>query len=334
MRDHALRRHSKGADVIVCTYEDRPDAFVGVKILALSLASCCPDAQLVVHVRHDNHAFRDWADDKSNVTVASAPSESLAGWDVKPALLTAMLENGGQEVWWLDSDIVVTADWRKRLSPLSDDTFVAAEERVSAFGHNTSERTESLGHISVRVFPHSLCSCALRVTSAHVNLLNAWNRALQDPAYRQAQTMPFSERPWYFGGDQDVLEGLLGSDRFSTIPVALLERGRDIAHCFCGYGYTLSERARNLFRGLPPLVHAQGPKPWSLRDALFSELSPYCAAASPYAQALDEAAPWLEPRTLLARLLHAAAFGNPNLRDAPLALRKWMRKCSSRRHEP
>ena len=308
--------------MIVCTYEDRPSATTAIKLLALSLADKCPDAELLVYCGFDDTSFKAWAARRKNICLMEPPPQLPRGWDVKPALLLASLSAGAEAPWWLDTDIVITRDWRHELSGVSDGTIVIAEERASATGHNTSERTRRLGLAVGRLFPRALCACAFRVTSEHRDLLFHWELALRDVDYRRTQELPFEERDWRMGSDQDVLEGLLGSEQFNTIPIVTLRSGRDIAHCFCGYGYTFTERASNLFMRLPPLVHAQGPKPWDLRTTLFSELSPYCAVASRYLSDLGEPAPWLRPRSTVGRVLHAVAFGNPNLRDLPLALRK------------
>jgi hypothetical protein len=292
--------------VIVCTYEDRPSATTGIQLLALSLEDKCPDAELLVYCGFDDAAFKAWADRRKNIRLLEPPSDLPCGWDVKPTLLLEVLSAGAEAPWWLDTDIVVTRDWRGGLSGISGATLVVAEERASVTGHNTSDRTSRLGLPVGRSFPRALCTCAFRVTSEHRDLLLRWEISLRDVDYRRTQELPFDQRDWRMGSDQDVFEGLLGSAQFASIPIVTLRSGRDVAHCFCGYGYTFTERARNLFTRLPPLVHAQGPKPWDLQTALFSELSPYCAIASRYLADLSEPAPWLLPRSVAARVLNAA----------------------------
>jgi hypothetical protein len=320
--------------MIACTYEDRKTALIGLKLLVLSLARHCPDLPLHVYCPQPGVAFEEWAGRQPNVCLLNPPSGIIGGWDVKPNLLLHRLNAGFDEVLWLDTDLVLTRDLRDSFGQMTEQTFVATEEHRWVTGHGTTERTERLGLPVGRLLPNTICSCVLRITSFHRPLLEQWHTALQRADYRKTQGQPFDERDWALGSDQDVLSGLLGSTRFASVPLRLLRSGREIAHCFCRQGYAVRDRLRNLLTGLPPLVHAQGPKPWELPGVLFAELSPYCSASLPFASQLSEPAPWLRPRTLLARILNTLAFGNPNLRDLPLVgwfeFREWWRRTTGR----
>src|SRR5207237_6535087 len=124
--------------------EDRPSATIGIKLLALSLGDKCPDAELLVYCGFNDAAFNAWADSRKNIRLMEPPSDLPRGWDVKPTLLLEGLSAGAEAPWWLDTDIVVTRDWRGGLSGISGATLVVAEERASATD-NTSGRTSRLG---------------------------------------------------------------------------------------------------------------------------------------------------------------------------------------------
>lgn len=304
--------------MIVCAYEDRPSALVGLKLLLLSLARHSPGLPVRLYCPVSDDNFRAWVKGQPNVELRAPPPDCLAGWDVKPTLILELFDEGHDEVVWMDTDLIITRDLRQIIGELPEDVFVAAEEHPWALGNGSPRRTEHLGLQVARIFPRTFNAGILRVTRYHRPLLEHWNVLLREPEYRKSQSLPFEQRLWYFGCDQDLLTGLLGSTLFEHIPVRLLSAGPEIAHCFCNRGYTVGNRLGNLFRGLPPLVHGQGPKPWELTDVLFAELSPYCAAALPYAEQLDEPTSWMRPRSGWGRFLNGLTLGNPNLRDMPL----------------
>ena len=133
-------------------------------------------------------------------------------------------------------------------------------------------------------------------------------------------------------GDQDVLGALLSSEEFAELSVRLLTRGREIIHDIQG-GYHPWDRLANLIRPLPPLVHAQSYKPWrfSTQPALFDdpwlyyhfvhvETSIYLHRARAHRDELDEDPPWLETRSLSAKMANALMAGDPHLAGLPLAV--------------
>jgi hypothetical protein len=157
--------------------------------------------------------------------------------------------------------------------------------------------------------------------------------------YRAAQDKPWYMRPPHLLGDQDVLEALLASTEFSHVPVAVLSRRRDIAQCHGPSDYAPLDRFRALVRGSgpPPLIRAQGQKPWindvepsvrsSRRDEikgyyarLHHELSPYTAVANDYRGDVDEDMAWVEPRTGPGRVMAKLSRGNAVALELPLAI--------------
>ena len=116
-------------------------------------------------------------------------------------------------------------------------------------------------------------------------------------------------------GDQDVLCALLGSTRFADVSCRALLSGVDVAQCFQEDGYPVHDRLSNWRRGrLPPLVHAQGTKPWT-NDAHvpYLELSPYPVVARELV-ARSEQWDWLYPRSTIGRVIDSAFNSDPNLR--------------------
>ena len=112
-----------------------------------------------------------------------------------------------------------------------------------------------------------------------------------------------------------------------------MKRGREVIQQFGPSGYTVPERITNLPRGLPPLIHAMGQKPWYYTevpnpfkdprryyDTVHAELSPYTYIARQYRRNLNETADWMNIRTLPGKLLNAVALGNPSLAEIPLTL--------------
>jgi hypothetical protein len=304
--------------MIVCSYEDRASSLVGVKLLILSLAQHCPDIEVHIYSPIADKNFQSWINRQSKVCLIATPENYLGGWNIKPFVLLDELNAGFDEVIWLDSDIIITSDFRPLLQGLPKDFYVAAEERPWAPNQGSVLRAKRLGLQVGRIFLRTINSCVNRVTPFHRQLLERWKEMLYRFDYQEAQTKSWAEREFLLGSDQDLLTGLLGSTEFTHIPVKLLRTGLDIAHFFCAREYTVGNRIRNLFKGLPPFVHAQGPKPWELPEQLFSELSPYCAVALPYQEKIHELTPWMNPRSTWGRLLDSLTCRNPNLRDIPV----------------
>jgi hypothetical protein len=171
--------------------------------------------------------------------------------------------------------------------------------------------------------------------------LERWLQATRDPNYRAAQSLPFKQRPWRLASDQVLLTALLGGEEFCRMPFDSIRVGRHIAQCAGSSGYAPGDRLRDLLRGLPPLIHCIGRKPWiSTRDLngvqrflldLATDVSPYVLAARKVARGLDTTPAWLETRTLAGRMLRGLTGGHAGLAGLPLAVihalheRKWGR---------
>jgi hypothetical protein len=305
----------------LCTYEDRKHCFIGVKLLVLSLARYCPNAELAFWCPELSDVQAAWLARQPNVQVRVEPALGVSGWDIKPTLLRRTIDEGGKEAIWIDSDIVVTGDILPMLSELDPDIFLATEEmRHAPEPQGSRMRTTALGLELGRELGVTVNSCVLRATGRHVALLEDWTARLSSHEYREAQRRPFHWRPIHLRSDQDVLTGLLGSREYAVTRLRLLRSGSDIASCMDNIGYPTLDRVKNLFRGLPIFVHAQGRKPWEDPQPLSAELSPYSHVARSYWHLVDEPMAWTVPRSRVARVLDRMSLGDPNLRGLPFAM--------------
>ncbi|NJL30806.1 MAG: hypothetical protein HC898_03775 [Phycisphaerales bacterium] len=182
-----------------------------------------------------------------------------------------------------------------------------------------------------RPMPLAVNSSLLRVTPVHRAMLEHWAQLLDTEEYLKAQAGPPHERGFHMLTDQEPLAAVLGSKLFADIPMSFLRRGRDVAITCGSAGYTLGERFRNVGQGLPPVIHALGPKPWTHRkysqghretwryiEQVHGQLSPYTIVAREYRELMDEDCSWMDRSTLPAKLMHTMAGGEPNLSALPL----------------
>jgi len=307
--------------MIFCIYEDRVADLTGVKLALLSINRHMPEAPVRVLCPSAPQSFVDWIQQVPQATLTTVSNLPDCGWNVKPTILLDLLDKGYKDVIWLDSDIILHGSIAPILAGLTQDQLLIGEEYAWAPHQGTRGRTEGWRLRVGRNIPRSLNSCVVRVTAAHHDLLEAWQRLLMREDYRRIQARPWNERPFYMMGDQDALSALLGSEQFSNVAVHALRRGRDIAQCFRAYGYSFSERLASLWWGLPPLIHTPGPKPWrgGSNADLYLQLSPYTAVARRYRQHLDEDTSWMSPSSVIARMLHLMALGHPAMEGLPLA---------------
>lgn len=302
----------------LCTYEDRPADIVGVKLLALSLRRYAPATALDVYLPTASGPQRAWFASQPNVRLHPADALDRRGWDVKPRLLLNTLNDGAVEAAWIDADILLTAGLQPVWSRVPPQVLIVAEEWSGASSADTALRTRAWGLAVGRVLPAAVNSCVIRASAAHRELLSAWDELLGSDEYRRAQALPWYDRPWHAGGDQDVLTALLGSARFAHIPIHWLRQGRQIAQCFRGRYATRFRLANLARRRIPTFIHSQVAKPWRQMagmEATTLRLSPYALAARRYRRALEADGAWLDDEPPLARALrwlcrdHAIATG-------------------------
>ncbi|MCG8400325.1 MAG: nucleotide-diphospho-sugar transferase, partial [Firmicutes bacterium] len=78
----------------LCTYEDRAENLIGIKLLARSLARHTPQAHLQITCPVADEAFTTWCGKQQNITLLNRAAPTHNGWDVKPALLQGLLDDG------------------------------------------------------------------------------------------------------------------------------------------------------------------------------------------------------------------------------------------------
>ncbi len=313
--------------MLLCVHEDRPAAWAGVQLLVLSLARHCPDLTVAVSVPNPDAALRSWVEAQANAFLHVDQALIGQGWNAKPRLLLHFLDAGRPEVTWIDSDIVLAGDFRERLRPLKECDLVSTEAQYWDLFQGGTVRTELWGMKPGRSLPCLVSSGIVRVTGHHRDLLRAWDELLADGEYQRVQKISMYQRPVHMLGDQDVLTALLGAAPFSDIPLVLLRRGRDIVQSVGPAGYTLGERLANIGRGLAPLIHCGGLKPWEFSDEsgsrywrTYLELCPYLWVARQYREQLGRDLPGMDVRTWQGRLCRWLSADHPSIQGIPQAL--------------
>jgi len=299
--------------MLICTYEDRRHHLVALQLLAHSLGRVCPDQRLTIWCPESLVGTFAAGLPGQRVSVRVWTHPDITGWSVKPTLLLDMLEEGHDEVVWMDSDLIVTSEFRDRFG--RSDAIVVAGEPLWATRANRIDRARSWGLPAGRRFPSLINSCVIRVKSIHQRLLEEWQRRLASAEYLLAQTLPFSDRLPHLRGDQDILDALLTSALFADIPVHFLRPGLEIAQCHMADGYSVCDRLRHAWRPLPPLIHSEGFKPWDNPSAraVFLDVSPYLMVTQRYRDILGGDTSWLDASSAWGRALRLLTWEEPNL---------------------
>ena len=318
--------------MIVCISEDREGFQPSIELLILSVLKHSPDLKIYLIFPHASRPFLSWLSGHPQVTLRTTPLPTGYGFNVKPQAILHLLEEGHDEVLWIDSDIIVTHDLAP-LTQLDSARLVLTEEALwTPYGDPDGFRARMWGFKVGRVLPFALNTGVIRVTRQHHSLMTRWRELLESEEYRSAQSRDWRLRPLNMVGDQDVLTALLASEEFAKVPLHILLRGNDIVQYFGPYGYTVRERLVHLAGRQPAFVHSQGSKPWLWRKGqpksrgarhylydLYLELSPYTLAARQYRHALSEPAPWMAPHSLVGAALRAVGLGYAPLVGLPIA---------------
>ena len=309
----------------IVTHENRPEHEIGLKLLAYSLEMNNQEVDVHVFAPNATSGFQDWIGNRRAHLHLELPTETR-GWNTKPDLLVWALENGYSRAVWMDHDIIVAQPLPKLLLEEPNGVLIASE-LAGRSGVTTCQNTTSWG---LNPDPNRYSwgirrpsNCCSRATKSHLPLIHRWQAMLRDPEYQHWQTRPAYERPAHFYGDDSIFTALIGSKECEQIPIKLLKCGRDIAQCLTPRGYSVSERLRSLVDGLPPLIHAQGVKPWLARgsERFYQSVSPYACVARRYQDILDETErDWLELPENWVKLWHDIVKGHPALSGLPFAL--------------
>lgn len=307
----------------IVTYEDRQYDTIGLKLLLLSLNKHVPGTPIDVIFPSAPDEFVQWVEKRPSISLHIGADLKRSGYNVKPSVLLQALNNNADEVVWLDTDIIVTRDFRQTLSRIRPETFVITEEWFGAPFQGGGHRSKAWGFETGRQLPATTNSCVVRATACHRELLSEWDKTLDVPQYREAQAAQWYERPVHLQSDQEVLAALLESTQFNTIPLHYLKRGRDVAHCFQHQGYIAHQMIYNLVsRNKPYFVHGQGAKPWRPDNTYryFLDVSAYTLSATEYREELGEPTDWLTPTTPSSKAARRLFGDNPWLVGLPLAL--------------
>lgn len=317
----------------ICVVEDRKVVEPALKLLLLSLRTNCPETPVNLFYPNAGTGFVTWAR-RCRQVILHRTRPGGQGWEVKPAAMMGLIDEGFDEVIWIDSDIIVTQDVLKVFSGLSADIFAATEDALGGVRDDPNALRARLWGFPVgRVLPFVLNSAVLRVTKAHFSLMKRWREVQGSKTFQEARQTGWNERPVHVKGGQDVLTALLTSKEFSTIPLYILRRGKEILQFNGIFGYTLADRMRSLVHGLPPFVHSFAGKPWSEQwpagssmglseyiKEVYLDLSPYTLTAKGFRPQLKCETGWMDPHYLPTRILRGLGAGHPALVGLPIAV--------------
>jgi len=260
-----------------CTFEDRPDALIGVKLLALSLERHCRNFQFWIALRNVPDGFWAWIEKNAPNAKVIVFEPRHGTWNIKAEIITHFLSEVSEEVIWIDSDILVLRDLEELWPRCRDDVVVAQEYNYPAFV--TSAQVEAFGLPPLTTLPHAVNSCVLRFTRSHVELLRFWGLLLGACKYQTEQQKPFAQRARGLRSDQDVLEYILSTVRpDARCSVSYVRTGFEIIQDHGSTTYDFHHRLMNAFGfGHPFFVHALGEKPWGKsfrrKDSAYVELA-------------------------------------------------------------
>lgn len=296
-------------------------------LILMGESLCRSDPRVSLHLTVPNApaSVRAWVERRPQVALTTTRPDGVSGWNVKPSLLLQELSAGRHEALWLDTDIIVTRPVSSLLDEFPADALIVADEWRK--GQRSVSRFWGLP--SARALP-VFNDCIVRATQAHRPLLERWLQMLHDPRYHEAQALPFDQRQIHLSHDGWLLIALLESEEFGQLRFECIRLGRHIAQCAGSSGYRPHHRLLDLFRGLPPLIHGLGRKPWETTDGrgrmrtylldLATDVSPYVLAAHSVARDLEMAPKWLESRTSLGAAFRLLTAEHPGMAGLPLAI--------------
>ncbi len=252
-------------EMVLCIAEDRKSCEPGLRVLLASLNVFCRGVDVWLYIRNSSMWLNSWVEEFTNISIRQYPFDA-EGWNVKPAMLLEALDAGYKEVVWIDSDIVITSDFRISLRNIPTSKLVVTENaRWGKHSDGDAERTRAWGYSVGRTLPFSINTCLTRVSAPHREILVTWREITHSERFLEAQRMPIMERPTHMTGCQDAFQALLCSAEFKDIDLEILLIGVGITQAFGLKGFTTKERILAIFRGMPPMIHAQQFKPWLIK---------------------------------------------------------------------
>src|SRR5262249_18829875 len=165
---------------LICLAEDRKSCEPAVRLLLISLCRYSTDIGITVFYPEADQGFLDWAYGlkPEKLTVRIAPLSGAYGWNVKPQALLQLLNEGNQEVVWIDSDILTTKDISPTFSGLNHNVLVVTEEALVGQNEIDAVRARLWGFPVKRKFPFPLNTAVMRATQDHIPLLERWKELL------------------------------------------------------------------------------------------------------------------------------------------------------------
>jgi hypothetical protein len=315
---------------VICLAEDRVSEEVAVRLCIASARRANPDWPIIAYLPNASAALQRWIGRQSQVRLRSGLLRGGYSWDVKPYALLTLLDEGFEEVWWLDSDVLVRRSLAATYSGISREKFLVTEEALSAAYDDDGRRARAWGFEPVRNFHFTLNSGVIRASACHRLLLQRWRSLLESSEYQAARVLDWRVCPAHLLGDQDVLTALLCGPEFGTVDVHVLRRGPDVVQCLGPFCYTLRERLGNVYDAGPSFVHSQGFKPWrssqsepqsrSTYRTLLSDTSIYLLEAQRLSGDVENELPWTKASSVLGALLRFCGLGNRILTGLPLAI--------------
>jgi hypothetical protein len=318
----------------ICIAEDREACEPCLKLLLLSLKTHASGMAINLFYPPAKDAFLAWIEKCPQVRLQTTPLKNGYGWNIKPQAIMHLIDQGFDEVIWIDSDVIANRNLLPLFSNLKAEILVATEHTLAEERYDRNALRARLWGLPVgRALPFALSSGVLRVTKDNYRLMERWWELLQSDKYQEAQQTVWQQRPIHMLGDQDVLTALLTSQEFSQVPIHILRRGKHIIQFDGVYGYTVAERMRNLLGEGPAFVHSGAGKPWSERwqfgpgnflreyiKKVYLDLSPYTLSALRFKHELGSDSGWMEPHYMLSRILRALGMQCLPLVGLPMAV--------------
>ena len=303
-----------------CTFENRPESWIGLKLLALSLERQCRDFTLCVGVLEGQEELAEWLRRRAPhaVTVpVPAFRDAWSIWSVKPRLMLQLFAQGYTDVTWLDADLIVLRDLAPLLEPLDADTVLMARELDYPFEFNRPV-LEAYGMEPRRELAGGVNTCLMRMTPRHAPLLEKLMECMGAPFFREQTGTPGERRmiKWHY--DQTIMELLLtcgDAEWTPTAAVELIPAGSGVIQELGVTRYYLRDRLRNgLGLNRPWLVHCLGMKPWDRHPRARSvrAASVFSAFAEQYRDEVDEPMPWANAGGLSSRVGRVLSLGQPH----------------------
>jgi len=299
----------------------------------MSLTTHCPNLPIRLFFSPVKEEFVSWVRQYEQVRLDVDPLPTAYSHNVKPQALLHLMDEGHDDIVWIDSDIIVARDISYLFHKLDPDVLVITEEAMCRARYDPDGLRARLWGFKVgRTHPFVLNTGVIRGTKLHRPLLSRWRELLESDQYAKFQRLDWRSRPPHMISDQDVLTALLASQEYTNVPLKILKRGKDIIQYFGSHGYTIPERLSNVILGAPTFIHSQGPKPWihdwerrtaaSVRESwemLHLDLSPYTLAARKYRENLGSDTSWMQSHSIFGSFLRGLGLWYPPLVGLPFA---------------